>query len=212
MSYVLRGDRLRGLGFNYFDLLAQADIQQCSPLDAGCVADNEAKATAAQNLWTTQYMTHAETADMPVPNIDFSVNTAGLLDSDNRPAVGPAGTGYTTVYVNGQAISDTSLRQAADTQLANTIAAEIKGGAPQNAATAELLRAGGVTIPTVPKPATSSTTGATAPGSPQILGMQLEGSPAFTVPGTSIEVPALPWWALLAGAGAVAWFAFGRGK
>ncbi len=209
MSYVLRPDRLRGLGFNYYDLLAQADIQQCSPLDAGCVADNEAKATAAQNLWTTQYMTHPETASMPVPNIDFSVNTSGLLDSDNRPAVGPAGTGYTTVYVNGQAISDTALRQAADAQLANTIVAEIKGGAPQNAATAELLRAGGVTLPATK--AAGTATGATAPGAPQILGMQVEGSPSFTLPG-GIEVPALPWWALALGAAGVAWFAFGRGK
>jgi hypothetical protein len=201
---------LRGLGFNYFDLLAQADIQSCSPLDEACVANNEAKATAAQNLWTTQYMTHAETADMPVPNIDFSVNTSGLLASDDRPAGSlPAGTGYTTVYVNGQPISDVTLRQAADTQLANTIAAEIKGGAPQNAATAELLRAGGVTVP-APKPATTST-GATAPGAPQILGMQVEGSPAFTLPG-GVEVPALPWWALVAGAAGLAWFAFGRGK
>jgi len=206
MSYHLR-PALPGLGFNYFDLLAQADIQQCSPLDAGCVADNEAKAAAAQNLWTTQYMTHAETANMPVPNIDFSVNTAGLLDSDNRPAVGPAGTGYTTVTVNGQQYTDTALRQAADTQLANTIAAEIKGGAPQNAATAELLRAGGVTI----APPKTAAPGASAPGAPQILGMQVEGSPAFTLPG-GVEVPALPWWALAVGAAGLAWFAFGRGK
>ena len=207
MSYLLKPARLRGLGFDYYDLLAQANIQQCSPLDAECVASNEMKATAAQNLWTTQYMTHAETANMPVPNIDFSVNPTAAI---NNPTA--SGTGYTTVYVNGQPISDTALRQAADTQLANTIATQIAGGAPQNAATDAILKAGGVTVTPPAASGAASSAPASAPGAPKILGMQLEGSPSFTLPGTDVQVPALPWWALLAGAGAVAWFAFGRGK
>ncbi len=56
---------------------------------------------------------------------------------------------------------------------------------------------------------------ATAPstGAPTVLGLQTEGTPGSTFPGTSIQSPGgLPWWVWGLGAAGAAWFAFGRGK
>lgn len=207
MSYVLRGDRLRGLGFDKFDLLAQAGVEQCSPLDADCVARNSAVSNIVENLWATQYRADPNTANLPAPKLNFAVDTTRIL---NNQANDPGGTGFSTVTVNGQTYGDAALRQSADTQLAQQIAGEIRGGAPQNAATDAILKAGNVTVKAPAKAgAAAALPGAGAQGAPQILGLQVEGSPAFELGG--VEVPALPWWALALGAAGLAWFAFGKG-
>ncbi len=52
----------------------------------------------------------------------------------------------------------------------------------------------------------------TPEGAPAVLGLRTEGAPSFNLPGTSVEIPSLPWWVWGVGAAGVAWFAFGRGK
>jgi hypothetical protein len=47
----------RGMGtLNYYDLLAQANLQNCDPRDSACVADNVAKEAAVEDLWVSRYM------------------------------------------------------------------------------------------------------------------------------------------------------------
>ena len=44
--------RVRGMGvMDYYGLLAQADLQNCSPLDSTCTSNNAAKEAAVEDLW-----------------------------------------------------------------------------------------------------------------------------------------------------------------
>jgi len=58
---LFKGINLRGLGLgslDYYDLLAQANLQNCSPSDSVCVSNNVAKQAAVEDLWVNNYMTH----------------------------------------------------------------------------------------------------------------------------------------------------------
>jgi hypothetical protein len=209
---------MRGLGFDLQDLMAQAGIQNCSPLDDACNANNESASIAVHNLWATQYQPNPATADLPVPKISLNTNTTGFINQ----APGSDGSGYTTISVNGGApVNDAVYVQQANQQVAQQNLDQIRAGAPQNAATATILSAPGVSLPGVSpagvvqtKAATAPapSAGATAPGSPNIVGMLTEGSPSFTIPGTSVSVPSLPWWAWAGGAAAIAYFMSRRGR
>lgn len=65
----------RGLGLmSYYDLLAQADLRSCSPMDVDCVARNVARQAAVEDLWVGQNMT--------VPDgtvLDFGELSAGQV-------------------------------------------------------------------------------------------------------------------------------------
>jgi hypothetical protein len=59
--FALRGRvGLRGFGaaptLNYYDLLAQANLQSCDPKDSACVSNNVAKQAAVEDLWVNRYM------------------------------------------------------------------------------------------------------------------------------------------------------------
>jgi hypothetical protein len=44
--------RRRGLGtMNYYDLLAEANLRNCDPMDSACVSNNVAKQAAVEDLW-----------------------------------------------------------------------------------------------------------------------------------------------------------------
>jgi hypothetical protein len=50
--------RMRGLGaMNYYDLLAQANLQDCDPKDVTCVASNVAKQAAVEDYWVQHMST-----------------------------------------------------------------------------------------------------------------------------------------------------------
>ncbi len=67
---------LRGLGFSYYDLLAQADLQNCDPKDIPCVAANQQKQVAVEDLWVSTYMKDPNTANLAAPSIDVTANTS----------------------------------------------------------------------------------------------------------------------------------------
>ncbi len=47
----------RGFGtLDYYGLLAQANLEDCSPMDSACVSNNVAKQAAVEDLWVNQYM------------------------------------------------------------------------------------------------------------------------------------------------------------
>lgn len=64
---------MRGMGFDYWDLYNATNPESCDPKDSACVARNQAKANATEDLWVSQYMTNPATADAAVPQ--FTVNT-----------------------------------------------------------------------------------------------------------------------------------------
>ena len=65
MSYRLAVPRLRAIphrrrGFgnlNYYDLLAQAHLQDCDPTDSACVSNNVAKQAAVEDFWASHQTT-----------------------------------------------------------------------------------------------------------------------------------------------------------
>jgi len=90
--------RFRGLGFSYNDLLNQAGLQNCDPRDVQCVSDNQQRQIAVEDLWTTQYMTNPNTANLPTPAVTITpVDTPAAIASflANQPVTS------TTVSVGG---------------------------------------------------------------------------------------------------------------
>ncbi len=65
-----------GLGFTYNDLLAEAGREDCDPKDSQCVARNQERQIAVEDLWINQYMTHPETANLPTPPINLNLDTS----------------------------------------------------------------------------------------------------------------------------------------
>jgi hypothetical protein len=85
-SLGIRG--LRGLGFNYYDLLNEAGLENCDPKDTPCTMRNSEKEVAVEDLWVSQYMSHPETANQPAPQIHVNVDTSAdalARYKDNQP-------------------------------------------------------------------------------------------------------------------------------
>ena len=50
--------RRHGMGvLDYYDLMAQANLQNCAPTDSACVADNVAKQAAVEDFWAANQAT-----------------------------------------------------------------------------------------------------------------------------------------------------------
>lgn len=71
-----RTNNLRGLGFSYYDLLAQTDREDCDPRDSACVGRNQQQVNAVQELWNSQYLGKSDAQMGPVPKIDVVVDTS----------------------------------------------------------------------------------------------------------------------------------------
>ncbi len=100
-----------GLGvLDYYGLLAQANLQDCDPMDSACVSNNVAKQAAVQDLWVSKYMTTGAPDDVKLtfaPQTQAEVrefyNPSDLFWSgnvvDTRGIMTSATGGKTTPYV-----------------------------------------------------------------------------------------------------------------
>jgi len=97
VSYVRAGStrprfstyRRRGLGENYYDLLAQAGLKACDVYDSQCVANNQAKQDAVETYWAAVLATGNTQGAVNPP--DFSQITGNLQQfMTNQPLNVPA--------------------------------------------------------------------------------------------------------------------------
>jgi hypothetical protein len=101
---------LRGLGFDYYDLLNASGIEQCDPRDTECTMRNAQRANAVEDLWTSTYMQHADTATQATPQINVNLDTSqAALNAYN--ANQPLTTESITVN-GGPTYTDKALEQA----------------------------------------------------------------------------------------------------
>ena len=98
-----------GLGYSYYDLLDQAGLESCSPMDSACVSRNVQKQNAVEDYWINTGMTNpANTASTPAPQIAVSTNAAqaqafadaaaAALPSGNLPQTGGSITSGGSTY------------------------------------------------------------------------------------------------------------------
>jgi hypothetical protein len=89
----------RGMGatLNYYDLLAQANLQQCDPKDVACVSNNVAKQAAVEDLWVNRYMVSGAPADT---QLTFTPQTTQQVAEFANPA-GPLAPGSNVVDTRG---------------------------------------------------------------------------------------------------------------
>ena len=88
----------RGLGaLSYYDLLAQANLQQCDPKDVACVSNNVAKQAAVEDLWTNKYMV---TGAPEGTTLTFTPQTPQQVAEFSNPA-GPLAPGSNVVDTSG---------------------------------------------------------------------------------------------------------------
>lgn len=70
--------RYAGFGtLDYYGLLAQANLENCSPMDSACVSNNVAKQAAVEDLWVTKYMKTGAPDDL---QLTFTPQTAGQVN------------------------------------------------------------------------------------------------------------------------------------
>jgi hypothetical protein len=175
----------RGMGatLSYYDLLAQANLQQCDPKDVACVSNNVAKQAAVEDLWTNRYMVSGAPADT---HLTFTPQTPQQVAEFSNPA-GPLAPGSNVVDTSGiLSVSGGAGGQGA----APPVAPPPPPPAPKAASPSKAAAASGASLPIV-------TTDVLNPGgvSPQ---------------GSGFSLSSIPWWGW-AGAAAVGLYAM-RGK
>lgn len=193
----MAGLQLRGLGFDYYDLLKSAGgTQQCDPRDSACVAQNEQITDAVRALWTSQYMTNPDVANQPVPDVSVNLNTS--------PAA---------LQQYMQNVPVTSETISVDSGPAVSAAQYLAQSAPKVVAPVPVVKAPAI----APAPASgpSMAPAAITPAGQTIVtssGVQTApGAAVSTSPTTGFSFGSIPWWGWAAGVG-VALFAFGGGR
>jgi hypothetical protein len=79
---------LRGFGqLTYYDLLAQANLQQCDPRDSACVASNVAKQAAVEDYWVA-HMTSGVPAGTQLSFAPLTQAQVQSFASPGSPTVG----------------------------------------------------------------------------------------------------------------------------
>ncbi len=74
----------RGFGtLDYYGLLAQANLADCSPNDSACVSNNVAKQAAVEDLWVNQYMKTGAPDDV---KLNFTDQTAAQVQEFYNPS------------------------------------------------------------------------------------------------------------------------------
>jgi hypothetical protein len=178
--------RRRGLGYSYYDLLAQAGMESCSPMDSACVSRNAQRQNVVEDYWINNGMT--QPASTPVPTI--TVNTDPTMAANYAAAAGaalPSGNIAQTggsITSGGQVYSDTSLEAA------------------QGWATPYVKAPVPVTVqPPAPKPAVTPA-GSTVVQSASVPASVAAGSSWLTSAGVSVPAAVSGWpWYVWAGGG-----------
>lgn len=191
MSYWLRGNvespgqcfRLRGLGvaaLSYYDLLAQADLQNCDPRDSACVSNNVAKQAAVEDLWVNRFITTGAPAGTV---LTFNPQTQAQVNEFYNPTNVSGGN-----VVDTRGIMQVSVPAPIPPAVVIPPAPVPVAAKVPTVVTTPTTSTSGVQMP----PGTSSAAGAAASSSLVIAGFDLAS---------------IPWWGWLAGAGAAV-FAF----
>jgi hypothetical protein len=106
-----------GMGYDYFDLIAQSGMEQCSPMDPACVSRNVQRENAVEDYWINNGMTNPNnTAGTPAPVIQVNTNAAQAAQfaSDSFSAA-PGGNNPQTggsITSGGKTYTDSQLEQA----------------------------------------------------------------------------------------------------
>jgi len=188
MSYGLRGCRgVRGLGvLNYYDLLAQAGLENCSPMDSACVSNNVAKQAAVEDFWAA----HQGAGVPDDTRLTFTPQTAAQVAEFYNPK---------DIFNSGNVVDTRGIMQVD--------VPEWKQADP----VAPVFIPSSTPIRTLNLQKSSPVTGAApsaqtpAQGAPDL-------STSLQVPGgSSFSMGDLPWYVWAGGAAALL-FAFGRGK
>jgi len=159
-AYGLRFGRRRGtwsgLGvLNYYDLLAQANLQSCDPHDIACVSDNVAKQAAVEDFWAAHQstgvpndtkltfapQTQAQVAEFYNPDVIQGgnvVDTRGLMfvSAPELPAAssgggsGAGGSGVTPVAARPGQLYFTTSRGGTSLQVGDSWTVKITGATP----------------------------------------------------------------------------------
>lgn len=104
------GRGVAGLGFDYNDLLAESGRESCDPKDSACVGRNEQRQVVVEDLWINQFMTHADTANLPAPHITVNTDNSAAATSafmNNQPL-----TSESVTFQGGPTYTDYSLERA----------------------------------------------------------------------------------------------------
>lgn len=144
-----------GLGvLNYYDLLAQANLQDCSPMDSACVTNNVAKQAAVEDLWSQYRVTGAPddtvltfkplTAAQVAENYNPAdvahggnvIDTRGIMTVTGGSSANPAGgsssgSGGSSAARGGQ-VSFTTSRGGTALQVGDTWTLRITGASPNS--------------------------------------------------------------------------------
>ncbi len=140
---------------DYYGLLAQANLQDCSPMDSACVSNNVAKQAAVETLWIENYMTKpggapddlvleftpqtaAQVREFYNPQDLFNsgnvVDTSGILhmvSGGGTTAVRTnTGNGATAVAARGGSLSFSTSRGSAALRPGDTWRVSITGASP----------------------------------------------------------------------------------
>lgn len=105
-----------GLGYDYYDLLAQAGMESCSPMDSACVSRNVQRQNAVEDYWINTGMRDSSAAGAPAPTItvNTSAQQAAQYAADAAAALPGGNIAQTggSITTGGQTFTDTALEQA----------------------------------------------------------------------------------------------------
>lgn len=193
MSYGLRVRRgFVGMGvLDYNDLLAQANLQNCDPMDSSCVSNNVAKQAAVEDFWAA----HQSTGVPDNTVLTFHPQTPAEVQEFYNP---------TNLVTGGNVVDTRGVMQVAGTPPATAPSYTPPPVPPKTPASPPAAGAG----PTGAGPGAGAGSGAGSSGGAQ-------GAPAltnklsFTLPTVDgFDLSTIPLWAW-AGAAALALFALG---
>lgn len=186
MSYRVRRG-FRGMGvLDYYDLMAQAHLENCSPMDSTCVSNNVAKQAAVEDYWAA----HQSTGVPDSTVLTFTPQTEAQVRENYNPA---------NIFSGGNVIDTRGIMQVSGDMGVAPGGSYLGGGvAPVSVAVAAPAAA-------APKTAAGQTIINSA-GVVQPPGI----GPAVSIGG--FDLSSVPWWGWAVAGGAALSFAFGGGR
>jgi hypothetical protein len=192
MNYRRRGRMMRGFGatLNYYDLLAQADLQKCDPMDSACVSNNVAKQAAVEDLWVNRYMVSGAPADT---QLSFTPQTPQQVTEFHDP-----------LFIQGNVVDTRGIMSVSGGAGGQGAAAPYVAPVVKPVVKAPAVVAGGSTAAgTVARGAAPA--GAMPVVTPAVIGWEGSTSTGFSFSG-------LPWWVWAGGAAFGLYAMGGRGR
>jgi hypothetical protein len=184
------------MGYDYYDLLAEAGMEQCSPMDPACVSRNTQRQNAVEDYWINNGMTNQKDPNAPAPVIQVNTNAAQAAQyASDSFAAAPGGNNPQTggsITTAGKTFTDSQLEQA------------------QGWATPFVRAVAPVPTPT-PKPPSGSNVINSSGGNsaPPVIQNAQTGAVSSLLPSLPSSIPSYAWWI---GGGLLALFALKGGR